>query len=164
MIDSYALLHMAKIKNVLVVCLGNICRSPMGEGILRDAIESAYLHVEVDSAGTQGYHAGEAPDPRAIRCMKEHGIDISQQSARKLMAADFEQFDLILTMDQQNFINAQNVAPNAILRQKVKPFLSSLPNAETQEVPDPYYGSRSDFEKVYELCSQAAQAWCKEWK
>lgn len=155
---------MAKIKNVLVVCLGNICRSPMGEGILRHAIAQAKLNIEVDSAGTQGYHTGEAPDPRAIQCMRAHGLDIAHLKARKLSALDFDAFDLILTMDDQNFLDARKVAPNELLRDKVKPFLESLRNEQTQEVPDPYYGGRGDFERVFELCANAAQVWCEQWK
>lgn len=155
---------MPNIQKVLVVCLGNICRSPMGEGILRDAIASAHLHIDVDSAGTQGYHTGENPDPRAVQCMKFHGLDISHQKARKLTAHDFKTFDLILTMDRQNFNNARDLAPSQALREKVVPMLQPIQDEGIIEVPDPYYGSRADFEKVYELCSRAAKLWCERWK
>jgi protein-tyrosine phosphatase len=136
----------------------------MGEGILRDAIARAHLNIEVDSAGTQGYHTGEAPDRRAIQCMREHDLDISHQRARKLTRDDFEHFDLILTMDQSNYVNARAVAPNDELRQKVQPMMSAINQIGEAEVPDPYYGGRADFEIVFDMCQKAAEAWCNRWK
>ncbi len=158
----FALPPMDNIKRVLVVCLGNICRSPMGEGVLRNAAKG--LNMDFDSAGTQGYHTGDAPDPRAVQCMKDHGIDIAHLAARKFSARDFESFDLILTMDGQNFRDVLIMAPNEASRKKVKPFLEPLSMSGANEVPDPYYGNQRDFDRVFELCSQAAALWCEQWK
>lgn len=145
-------------KAVLALCLGNICRSPIAEGLLRHHIQAHGLNIVVDSAGTSAYHAGEAPDSRSIKVMSQHGHDISQQRSRQLCHADFERFDLILAMDQSNYKNALQLAPSAEAKAKVKLL---LPN--DQEVPDPYYGGVNGFEKVYQMIDIATAGWVSKW-
>lgn len=149
---------------ILMVCLGNICRSPIAEGVMRDTALQNGLSMVVDSAGTQGYHAGEAPDPRAIACMARHGLDIAGLRARKFQSGDFQEFDVIFTMDQNNYQAVLQLARSSGDRAKVIPFLSILSKHAIDDVPDPYYGSTKDFEYVLELCTQAAQAWCLHWQ
>ena len=143
---------------VLALCLGNICRSPIAEGLLRAHAERRGLTIEFDSAGTGGYHVGEAPDPRSIEVMDHHGHDISAQRSRKLSTRDFERFDLILAMDQSNARGARRVAPNQHAASKVHLLLE-----EGAEVPDPYYGGPGGFEEVYALIDQAAERWVTSW-
>jgi protein-tyrosine phosphatase len=128
-------------RRVLFVCLGNICRSPTAEAVFRELLrrEAAGLAVDVDSAGTHGYHAGEPPDARAIAAAARRGIDMSDLRARMLEAADFERFDLVLAMDQQNFRRLQRLAP-AAYRNRLRLFLDYAPDLGRREVPDPYYG------------------------
>lgn len=142
---------------VLIVCLGNICRSPMGEGALRARLDQARLsrRVEVDSAGTGDWHAGEPPDPRAIRCARGHGVDISGLRARQVRAADFEHFDWVLCADNSNLRDLQRLAP-APLRDKVALWLPWAGVAERDEIPDPYTGGMDDFEHAWQLVDTAA--------
>jgi len=140
---------------VLLVCLGNICRSPTAEGVLRNAlVEAERSHdVEVDSAGTAGYHQGEPPDPRAIRAAARRGIDLSTLRARAVVDSDHQLFDEILAMDRANLAtlkrHAQKV-PNA--RARIALFL------DDEEVPDPYYGGPEGFEDVLDRCERGAAA------
>ena len=142
---------------VLMVCLGNICRSPMAEGVLRTVAEKRAISIEVDSAGTAGYHVGEAPDPRAVRCMKEYGIDISSLRGRQFSRADFDRFDHILVMDQSNLNNVLALAENEEHRKKVSLFLEYAPDSALKEVPDPWYGDMRDFHAVYDMLCHAAE-------
>lgn len=137
---------------VLMVCLGNICRSPLAEGILRSKVNPK--QVFVDSAGTGGFHIGERPDARAISIAKKYGIDISNQHCRKFDPADFEMFDLIFVMDQSNFTNILDLAPTRDEKQKVRLLLEGV-NVQNREVPDPYYGGDQGFDEVYNLIDQA---------
>ena len=146
---------------VLMVCLGNICRSPMAEGVLRDIASREGLSIEVDSAGTANYHVGEAPDPRAISCMGEYNIDISCLSGRQFTAADFHSFDHILVMDHSNFRNVLVLAGNEDQRNKVKLLLDYSPNGAQREVPDPWYGDMNDFHHVYRLLSESLESFIK---
>jgi protein-tyrosine phosphatase len=114
------------------------------------------LIVEADSAGTHGYHIGHAPDERAQRAARAHGIDLSGLRARQLLAADFDRFDLILVMDRQNQEAALAIAPPA-LRHRVRLLLDYAPQLTLREVPDPYYGKPTDFEQVFQLSEQAAR-------
>jgi protein-tyrosine phosphatase len=141
---------------VLTLCLGNICRSPIAEGLIRAYAESLGLSVHIDSAGTSGYHVGEAPDPRSIRVMQKHGHDITKQRSRQLTIDDFDQFDLILAMDQSNINNAHRIAKTDSQRAKVVLFLR-----DGSEVPDPYYGGVNGFEDVYQMISESASDWVK---
>ncbi|WP_435622657.1 low molecular weight protein-tyrosine-phosphatase [Flagellimonas sp.] len=137
---------------VLMVCLGNICRSPLAEGILKSKVDSDKVYV--DSAGTAGYHIGNPPDPRSIWVARNHGLEIGQQRCRKFSVGDFEEFDHIYVMDKSNFSNVLNLATSEHQIKKVKLLLSELAHG-IQEVPDPYYGGDDGFEKVYQLIDSA---------
>ncbi len=142
---------------VLMVCLGNICRSPMAEGILREYARKKNLPIDVDSAGTSHFHVGEAPDRRAIQCMKSHGIDISNLRARQFSTDDFHAFDRIYAMDINNYHTLADMAKTDAHRQKLKLILSEIPNNMDFNVPDPYYGVMDDFEDVYQRLSHAME-------
>lgn len=139
------------------VCLGNICRSPIGEGVMRHLIEQAGLAhaVEVDSAGTGGYHQGEPPDPRARAAGLRFGIGV-RGSARQFQRADFDAFDYVLAMDRSNFDHLSELAADAAARKKLH-LLRSFDAGSPQgaSVPDPYYGDDEDFDDVVRLCLAA---------
>ncbi len=143
---------------VLFVCLGNICRSPTAEGVLRviAAREAADLRLEIDSAGTAGYHVGEAPDPRTRAAAARRGYDLSALRARVVEPADFETFDLILAMDEDNLRTLKRRAPVAA-RAHMQLYLEFAPELEVREVPDPYYGGPNGFEEVLDLVEHAAR-------
>ncbi|MEX1993591.1 MAG: low molecular weight protein-tyrosine-phosphatase [Steroidobacteraceae bacterium] len=145
-------------RRVLFVCLGNICRSPTAEAVFRDLVQrqAARLAIEVDSAGTHAWHAGSAPDERAITAARRRGIDMSRLRARKVEAADFERFDLVLAMDEQNLQRLRQLAP-ATHRDRVRLFLDYAPQLERRDVPDPYYGDATGFEEVLDLVEEAAR-------
>ncbi len=138
---------------ILMVCLGNICRSPLAEGILRSKVFSD--SIIIDSAGTSGFHQGELPDPRSISIAKLKGIDITDQRSRKLVVDDFDNFDLIYAMDQSNYNNILDMARNNEDESKVKMILNeSNPNLNLN-VPDPYYGGDQGFENVFNMLDEA---------
>jgi len=143
---------------VLFVCMGNICRSPTAEAVFRSVAQLRWpwLKVEADSAGTHGYHIGHAPDERAQRVARAHGIDMSSLRARRLVAEDFERFDWILAMDQDNYQAALALAPPA-RRDRLRLLLDYAPQLALREVPDPCYGELADFERVFQLAETAAQ-------
>jgi len=143
---------------VLFVCLGNICRSPMAHGLLRQLAKEHDIALEVDSCGTSSHHAGEAPDLRAQAKMQEKGIDISDLKSRPFKASDFEEFDQIYVMDRSNMNNVLYLARSEEHKAKVKLFLT-LGEASQEEVPDPYYGSKDGFELVYQLLQVASKEW-----
>lgn len=140
-------------KRILFVCTGNICRSPTADGVARTLAARAGRagDFEFDSAGTENYHAGEAPDRRAQRRARLRGYDLSGLTARQLVARDFEAFDLILAMDREHFCQLEGVCPPA-LRHKLQLFLSYADDPHGMDVPDPYYGSDADFDHVLDLC------------
>lgn len=140
-----------KIK-VLMVCLGNICRSPLAEGILLNKVDPG--QVLVDSAGTGGWHVGNRPDSRSIAVAQKYGLDISSQRCRQFTVNDFNDFDLIYVMDHSNYQNVIAKARNATDTVKVKLLMSEI-NTNDIEVPDPYYDSENGFEKVYQMIDQA---------
>lgn len=143
---------------VLFVCLGNICRSPMAEGLFRDLVEREGWaeHVLVDSAGTHGYHIGDPPDPRAQAALARRGIFIGDLKGRQVRAADLTDFDYVLAMDQDNLETLRRW-PGAD-PDRVRLFLDFAPGADRpREVPDPYYGGDDDFEAVYALLLLGAQ-------
>jgi len=144
-------------KKILLVCLGNICRSPMAEGVLRAKAMERRLPITTDSAGTSSYHAGEAPDHRAQAAMRRHGIDISDLRARPFTAQDFERFDLLLAMDADNLRDMRKQAPNAALAQKAQLIMDHAPLHPERSVPDPYYGGDLDFEHVYGMLDEACE-------
>lgn len=138
-----------------MVCLGNICRSPIAHGILQSEIAERGLSWEVDSAGTSAYHNGESPDRRAIQVSANNGINISQQRSRQLTANDILDYDVIVTMDTNNYNNTLKLIGDSDNKSKVKMLLNySFPN-ENRAVPDPYYSG--GFEYVYDLIKQAVE-------
>ncbi len=143
---------------ILLVCMGNICRSPMAEGVLRRALEERGLlgEVELDSAGTGSWHVGEPPDPRAQAAIGERGIDISMLRGRQVRMSDFEQYDLIVAMDRDNVAELLDRAPPGTER-KIRLYLDFAPEVPQQEVPDPYYGGREGFERVLDLLEKGAK-------
>lgn len=140
--------------NVLMVCLGNICRSPLAEGILKNKVNG--FKIKVDSAGTAGYHIGNPPDPRSVKVAFDHGIDISTQRCRKFSVKDFDRFDLIYAMDKSNYGNIISLARNQSDASKVKLLLNEI-EAKDREVPDPYYNSNDGFETVFQMIDQACE-------
>lgn len=135
-----------------MVCLGNICRSPLAEGILKSKVDTAKIFV--DSAGTAGYHIGNAPDPRSIKVAQNNNIDISSQLCRRFIVSDFDTFDLIYAMDKSNYGNIIGMARNKADAEKVKLLLNEI-DATDQEVPDPYYDADDGFETVFQLIDKA---------
>lgn len=140
---------------VLMVCLGNICRSPMAEGLLRHKIRQLNLDVETDSAGTAGYHIGSKPDNRMIETAAKFGVDISDLRARQFKSTDLDEFDYIFAMDKENQLNMQRLATNEMGKEKVRLFLEHVDYPNYNEVPDPYYGSMKDFEFVFNMLNDA---------
>ena len=141
---------------VLFCCMGNICRSPSAEGLFLTEARRQGLdaQLQVDSAGTHGYHAGEPPDARAQRHAQRRGVDLGGLRARQVVAADFERFDLIVAMDRQNLQWLRESCPEP-LQHKLRLMMSFAPRAGTDEVPDPYYGGAEGFERVLDLLDQA---------
>ena len=143
---------------VLLVCMGNICRSPTAEGVLRFYIKNNNLgnKIEVDSAGTHGYHVGEAPDARTQRAAAARGYDLSQLRARKVAYQDLDYFDLILAMDKTNLDNLRRMASPEQLA-KIRLFMDYAEHFDDEEVPDPYYGLGHGFDLVLDMVEDAAQ-------
>jgi protein-tyrosine phosphatase len=148
---------MKKIK-VLFVCMGNICRSPTAEGVFTKLVHDKKLtnHFVIDSAGTHAYHIGDAPDLRAQRAAKERGVNISHLRGRKVVFGDFEDFDFILAMDDDNHSILTEASPLEH-RHKIHYFLAFAPELKTREVPDPYYGGAHGFEHVLNLVEAASE-------
>ncbi len=142
-----------KTTRVLMVCLGNICRSPLAEGILKSKLSSS--NVFVDSAGTGTYHVGNLPDERSIEVAKKYGIDITGQRARKLEVTDLDTFDFIYAMDATNYQNILKLAKNKTQKDKVRMIMNELQPNENISVPDPYYGGDGGFEHVYQMLDKA---------
>ncbi len=140
---------------VLMVCLGNICRSPLAEGILTSKVDPK--RVFVDSAGTAGYHVGNPPDGRSVAVARKNGLEIAHHRCRKVVVRDFREFDLIYAMDSKNLEDLLKMAPGPKEAQKVKLLLEEA-DLDFVEVPDPYYGTSKDFEKVYEMIDKACGA------
>lgn len=143
-----------------MVCLGNICRSPLAEGILKSKITSQ--NIKVDSAGTASYHIGAKPDSRSIQVAAKYNIDISDQRARQFITSDFDDFDHILVMDHSNYNNVLRLARDDHDRLKVRPILEVLGDGQLTEVPDPYYGGHQGFEHVFQLLNEACDLIIKE--
>ena len=140
---------------VLMVCLGNICRSPLAEGILKSKVDKSL--VVVDSAGTGGWHVGELPDKRSIEVASRNQINISNQRCRKFKVDDFDDFDLIYVMDKSNLSDVLNLAATTLHEQKVKLILNELTPVSNMEVPDPYYGGERGFDHVFNLLDNACE-------
>lgn len=137
---------------ILMVCLGNICRSPLAHGILESKLPSDKFYI--DSAGTANYHVGEAPDRRSIAVAKSHGIDISHQRGQQFKASFFDAFDHIYVMDEYNFEDVIRLARNEQDRSKVKLILEEDKSINLMHVPDPYYGDENGFEYVFNILNQ----------
>lgn len=140
--------------SVLMVCLGNICRSPTAEAALREAADDAGLDVTVDSAGTGAWHVGNRPDARMRAAAAEVGLDVDG-AARQVEVDDFDRFDLLVAMDTENLANLRRLAPDEAARERVHLF-RSFAGDDGASVPDPYYGGRDGFVRVVELCREAA--------
>ena len=141
---------------ILMICLGNICRSPLAEGILKDKIADNKLDWTVDSAGTGSWHVGELPDHRSVAIAQKHHIDLTKQRARQFQKADLDDFDLVLAMDKSNLRDILKQAKTDEQRAKVKLILNFSRPYSDLEVPDPYYDN--SFELVYELLDEACEA------
>lgn len=150
---------MSRPVRVLFVCLGNICRSPLAEGVFRDKVEAAGLsdRIEIDSAGTGAWHAGEPPDRRMIATAKGHGVDIAQQRARQFVDTDLADYDHILAMDKSNLHDILYLDEGQDFGQRVTLFRQWDPEPGTYEVPDPYYGGPEGFEDVYRIVDRTAE-------
>ena len=144
-------------RRILFVCAGNICRSPLGEGILRHLAREQRLEhvVETASAGTGGWHQGDPPDQRSIRVARERGIDISRQRARQLRSGDFDSYDLIFAMDRDNLRNIVRVAPHDSSAD-IHLFMDFVAG-ESRDIPDPYYGDFAEFEQVFAMVDEGCR-------
>jgi protein-tyrosine phosphatase len=138
---------------ILMVCLGNICRSPLAEGIL--AHKTKHLNVKVDSAGTAAYHIGELPDTRSIEIAEKYNIDLTPQRARQFSRADFDEFDVIYAMDTNNYAHLISLAETKEERDKVRMILNEINPLACESVPDPYYGGENGFQNVYDMLDKA---------
>ena len=144
-------------QKILFVCLGNICRSPLAEGIMLKLISDKNLSIEIDSAGTSNFHAGETPDYRTLLNAKKHGVDLTPLKARQFSEKDFDDFDSIYVMDKSNMTNVLALAKNKEQEQKVELFLNTLFPNQNMEVPDPYFGGEEGFEHVFNLVYSACE-------
>ncbi|MCF8322034.1 MAG: low molecular weight phosphotyrosine protein phosphatase [Flavobacterium sp.] len=140
---------------IVMVCLGNICRSPLAEGILASKLPKKKFIV--DSAGTGSWHIGHSPDERSILTAKKNKLDISNQKGRQFTASDFDEFDYIYVMDNSNYIDVIGLAKNEEQKQKVELILNALFPGENVDVPDPYYGLQNGFDSVYKMLDEACE-------
>ena len=143
--------------SVIFVCMGNICRSPTAQGVFAKLVENQGLadFIVIDSAGTHAYHIGEPPDARASAAAMNRGIDLSSQQARRVGPDDFERFDYVLAMDNDNYEILATSCPSGY-ESRLRLFLEFAPDLEAREVPDPYYGGTSGFERVLDMIEQAS--------
>jgi protein-tyrosine phosphatase len=148
---------------ILFVCMGNICRSPTAQGVFAHTLraQAPDLTVEVDSAGTHDYHLGAAPDPRTVAAALRRGIDLSRLRARMIEPGDFERFDLILAMDEQNREELRRRAPVG-QHERIRLVMDYAPDAARRAVPDPYYGGPQGFEEVLDLLTEASEGLLRE--
>ena len=144
---------------ILMVCLGNICRSPLAQGVMMDIASKNNLDCEVGSAGTSSFHVGEKPDPRSIAVAAEHGIDISDQRSQLVTAKDLDYYDHIFVMDKSNYRDTVALAVNEVQIKKIKLFLE-YGDSEKTEVPDPYYTKGFDY--VFDLINEACKVICEK--
>ncbi|MFK5890440.1 MAG: low molecular weight protein-tyrosine-phosphatase [Flavobacteriaceae bacterium] len=140
-------------KRILMVCLGNICRSPLAEGLLKSKLDSTKFYV--DSAGTGNWHVGEQPHKLSMAVAENHDLDISYQQCRQFSASDFDKFDIIYAMDANNFSDLNDMARNDADKTKIKLLLNELFPGENVDVPDPYTGGMMQFEQVYNILDKA---------
>lgn len=140
---------------ILMVCLGNICRSPLAEGILKSKLDDSRFLI--DSAGTGHWHIGKSPDQRSIAVAFKNKINISDQKCRQFQVSDFKDFDIIYAMDISNFDDLINLAPNELSKTKVKLILDEVFPAEKVDVPDPYYGTENGFDQVFLMLDEVCE-------
>ena len=140
---------------ILMVCLGNICRSPLAEGIMREKMRKYHIEGEVDSCGFERFHIGDHPDSRAIHEARAHGIDISAHQAKVFVPAFFDYYDRIYVMDQHNFNDVVSMARNTSDTAKVDYIMNAVYPGTNAPVPDPYFGGVADFKKTWELLNEA---------
>ncbi len=145
---------------ILMVCLGNICRSPLAQGILESKLPKNKFLVE--SAGTGDWHVGNKPDDRSIAIAKKNDLDISKQRGRLFLKSDFEEFDYIFVMDNSNYNNVIELAPNIEATQKVQLILNELFPNENVDVPDPYFGLANGFDSVYKMLDESCEVLSKK--
>lgn len=144
-------------QKILMVCLGNICRSPLAEGIMLKLIKENNINMRVDSAGTSDYHVDEAPDKRTILNAAKHDVDLKPLRARQFKVSDFEKFDKIYVMDKSNLANVLALATTIEQKAKVDLLLNSSNPEMNLEVPDPYFGGEQGFEDVFQMVYKACQ-------
>lgn len=152
--DAFLLLKM----KILMVCLGNICRSPLAHGILQHKVDQQGLNANIDSAGTNGYHDGEYPDSRSMEVALVNGIDISYQRSRQIKRSDIEFYDLIYVMDSLNYNNVLNMTNNEQEANKVKMIMNEIEPGKNINVPDPYYGGAEGFKNVFKMLDRATDS------
>lgn len=140
---------------ILMVCLGNICRSPIAHGLLQHKAEKLGLNWEIDSAGTSNWHEGELPNPKSIAVMKKNGIDITYQRSRPITKHDLDYYDIIYVMDSSNYTDVCNMASNEEQKQKIRLILNEVEPGKNRAVPDPYGLSEAHYQKVYDLLNVA---------
>lgn len=144
--------------SVLFVCMGNICRSPTAEGVFRHLVRQENLEsiIQTDSAGTHAYHIGNPPDARALTTAERRGIELQDLRARRVLAEDFDLFDYVLAMDRENYAILSELCPPGS-ENRLRMFMEFAPHLAIEEVPDPYYGGASGFERVFDMVEEAAR-------
>ena len=149
--------------SVLFVCMGNICRSPTAEGVFRHLVRQEKLEdvILIDSAGTHAYHVGNPPDNRALVVGERRGIELHDLRARRVSPEDFDLFDYVLAMDQDNYENLSAICPSGY-ETRLRMFMDYAPHLQIPEVPDPYYGGASGFERVFDMVEEAAKGLLEE--
>ncbi len=146
---------------IMMVCLGNICRSPLAEGILQDKVNARGLDWTVDSAGTSGYHVGELPDSRSMAIARRHGLDLSYQRSQRFLPEHLAEYDFILAMDTQNYEDILSLCRTPEEREKVQLIMDYGDDPTVKDVPDPYYGGKDGFSDVYDMLDEATEGFLR---
>lgn len=149
---------------ILMVCLGNICRSPMADGLMRKKVKDNNLDVVVDSAGTGDWHVGHQPDPRMMETAKRNGVPIDELRGRQFKVEDFDEFDRIIVMDKSNFDNVRKLSRDEKDTQKIEMFLDLTHPGKDLEVPDPYFGGDEGFQDVFDMLDAGTDVILEELK
>ena len=149
---------------IMMVCLGNICRSPMADGLMRKKVAEHQLDIVIESAGTGGWHVDDSPDERMQKTGEENGVPIAHLRGRQFKTSDFDEFDRIYVMDQSNYANVVQLARNVEDKNKIGLMLNGLHPGSDMEVPDPYFGGNDGFQRVFEMLDDATDVLMKELK